>query len=276
MRTTLLISIVAGLVLGLLYAWLIDPVEFRTADPYHVEARYREAWIVMSAEAYVAGGNWERTQVRLGGLNDPNLPQTVAALFEKYSAEGSKDAARALARLADRLGTRSAGMLVYLTTPVVTPTPRTTPTVVLPSGTPSAPAPTPTDSFPTPIPTATPTPEFALVSSTSACELGKPQIRVTVADLTGAGLPGVDIWITWDGGADRFVTGLKPEFGSGYGDFDMQPDVSYRVGAGAQSALALVSNLRAGACSTATGAAGRLSWGIALRPVGAEDTPESG
>ena len=95
MRTAILIGIVVGVALGLVYAWLIAPVEFRTADPVHVEARYREAWVIMSAEAYVAGGDWERTQARLNGLGDPNLPQTVAALFERVSVNGPNPQARA-------------------------------------------------------------------------------------------------------------------------------------------------------------------------------------
>ncbi len=269
MRTTLLISIAAGIALGLTYAWLIDPVEFTTADPYHVEARYREAWIVMAAEAYLTSGDWDRTRARLDGLGDPNLMQTVAALFERYGASGPNPEARALARLAERLDANSvtAGMLVYLATPVVTPTPRPTPTPIARTASPVASTPTSTESFPSLTPTATPTPEFVLVGSDSVCESSTPQVRVTVQDSAGDGLPGVDVWITWDGGADRFVTGLKPEFGAGYGDFDMQPDVSYRVGAGTQSALALVSNLRADACATEAGDAGRLSWNIVLRPV---------
>jgi hypothetical protein len=88
-----------------------------------------------------------------------------------------------------------------------------------------------------------------------------------VQDLEGNGLPGIDVWITWDGGADRFVTGLKPESGPGFGDFDMQPGASYRVGAGTQSALALVSNLRADRCTTESGVSGRLSWDIVLQPA---------
>ncbi|HLF25984.1 MAG TPA: hypothetical protein VJG32_06590 [Anaerolineae bacterium] len=266
MRTTLLLAIVIGLALGLLYAWLLDPLEFRTADPYHVESRYRGVWIVMSAEAYLVSGDWDRTQARLDGLNDPNLAQTVSALFERASADGPNDQARALAYLADRLGARTAGMVVYLTTPVVTPTARPTRPVATP--TPPLIAPTPTDAFPTLTPTATPTPEFSLASRDNVCETGVPQIRVNVQDLEGNGLPGVDIWVTWNSGADRFVTGLKPEFGSGFADFEMQPGVNYRVGAGTQSALALVSNLRADPCTTEAGEAGRLSWNIVLQPVG--------
>lgn len=271
MRAAFLIALAAGIVLGLIYAWLINPVEFTTADPSHLEPRYREAWVVLSAEAYVAGGDWERTRLRLDGLEDPNLAQTVGALFERYNTGGPNPAARALARLSDRLGQRLAAMLIYLATPVVTPTPPPTrlPATRTPTAT-SEPTlePTPTDTFPSPTPTATPTPEFSVAGRESVClSSGTPQIRVTVQDAEGQGLPGVDVWITWDGGADRLVTGLKPEISPGFGDFDMQLDVRYSVGAGTQSALALASNLRADPCTTPSGDAGRLSWNIVLRPT---------
>ncbi|HET7089384.1 MAG TPA: hypothetical protein VFL17_12115 [Anaerolineae bacterium] len=270
MRAVFLISVAVGIGLGLTYAWLIDPVEFTTADPYHVDARYQEAWLVMAAEAYITGDDWDRTQARLDGLKDPNLAQTAAALFERYSANGPNPQARALARLVERLDARAvtAGMLVYLTTPV-TPTPRATsfPASIPPTGRPAQPTPTSIDAFPTLTPSATPTPEFVVVSSDGVCESGAPQIRVAVQDAEGNGLPGVDVWITWDGGADRFVTGLKPELGPGFGDFDMQPDVSYRVGAGSQSTLALVGNLSADPCTTDVGAEGRLSWNVVLQPL---------
>lgn len=271
MRTAILVGLLAGIGLGLFYAWIIDPVEFTTADPSSVEARYPDVWIISVAEAYQASGDWPRAEMRLNALRDPNLAQTVSALFDRVGAEGPNPAARALARLADRLGARSAGMIVYLTTPVVTSTPTAPPVAPTRTPTRAEPSPTPTDSFPTLTPTATPPPEFVVVGRQSECLTDPPQIRVTVQALDRSGLPGVDVWITWDGGADRFVTGLKPEFGSGFGDFDMQPNVSYRVGAGAQSALALVNNLRAGPCNTPAGAPGRLTWNIVLRSL-ASDT----
>src|SRR3989304_6198739 len=150
MRTALVVGILFGLAIGLAYAWLIDPVELGSADPYHLDARYRDVWIVMSAEAYAADGDWTRTSVRLDWLRDPNLKQTIVALFDRVNADGPNPQARALARLAAQLGETTASMVVYLTTPAVTPTPRLTPISILPSLTPAAPAPTATDSFPTP------------------------------------------------------------------------------------------------------------------------------
>lgn len=274
MRTAFLLGAVGGIALGLIYAWVLAPVEFTTADPVHIQEEYREVWIVMAAEAYMTSGDWERTQTRLNGLEDANLAETVSALFERYSPGAPNRPARALARLADKLGAeRSAAMLVYLATPITTPTATRSPVTATRASTsiatdPSANATsTPRFSFPTPTPTSTPTPEFVVISSDSVCRvLGTPQIRVTVQDSEGNGLSGVDVWITWNGGADRFVTGLKPEFGLGYGDFDMTPAVSYRVGAGIQSALALVSSLRSAACTTDVGDQGRVSWEIVLSP----------
>ena len=64
------------------------------------------------------------------------------------------------------------------------------------------------------------------------CEPGPAQIRVLIEDEKAKGVPGVDVWVTWEGGADRFVTGLKPEKGPGYGDFDVQPGIAYDVAGG--------------------------------------------
>lgn len=266
MRTALLLGLIAGIAAGLFYAWIVDPVKLTAIDPAGVEARYREVWIVVVAEAYQAGGDWPRAEMRLSALHDPNLGQTVRALFDRINTPAPNPTARALARLADRLGVRSTEMLIYLSTPEATST-SNAPTATPTRPATSEPSLTPTDSFPSPSPTATPTPEFSLVSSASVCQEETPQIRVTVQTPDGDGIPGVDVWITWDGGADRFVTGLKPELGSGYGDFDMQLKVGYRVGAGIQLALALVNNLRAEPCTTDAGRAGWRSWDIVLQPV---------
>ena len=108
------------------------------------------------------------------------------------------------------------------------------------------------------VPAASP---YQLVSRSAECgpENVPPQIRVVVQDYEGRGLPGVEVWITWGGGADRFVTGFKPEINPGYGDFDMQLDQTYGVSLEKPTAI-LVSDLRATACSE-----GRTSWSLGLQ-----------
>ena len=43
------------------------------------------------------------------------------------------------------------------------------------------------------------------------------------------GLPMHEVWLIWDDGADRAITGLRPEKGEGYADFDVEPGRSYNL-----------------------------------------------
>jgi len=264
-RALVLLSMVIGLVLGLGYAWLIDPVTFSESSPAQVTKAYREAWLTMAAEAYAQDGDWERTQIRLDALRDPNLAQTLAATFDRYNATGPNATARALARLADRLNASTPGIQVYLAA-IITPTPRPSPTPRV-SATPrptETPRPTPTlEQPPTLTPTVTPIPDYRVIDRQAECGHGKqlPQIRVIVLDALGQSVPGKEVWITWEGGADRFVTGLKPEIDPGYGDFDMQLDQAYNIGIDKPTSV-VVRDLRAEPCETE----GRTSWRLILGP----------
>ena len=42
-------------------------------------------------------------------------------------------------------------------------------------------------------------------------------------------VPGREVIVVWDAGQDHFFTGLKPELGLGYGDFEMTEDISYTL-----------------------------------------------
>jgi hypothetical protein len=86
-----------------------------------------------------------------------------------------------------------------------------------------------------------------------------PRIEIFVQTKEGAGIPGSEIWVTWSGGADRFVTGLKPEVGLGYADFEMGPDKVYAVAVG-DPQLPVVSGLRAEPCQQVGSAASLSSW----------------
>jgi hypothetical protein len=264
-RVLVLISLVIGLALGLGYAWLIDPVTYSESSPAQVTRAYREAWLLMAAEAYAQDGDWERTQIRLEALRDPNLAQTLAAAFAQYNATGPNSGARALARLADRLNVSTPGMQVYLAA-IITPTPRPSPTPrisVTPHPT-ETPRPTATvEQPPTLTPTVTPIPDYQVIDRRAECGHTRlpPQIRVIVLDALGQSVPGAEVWITWEGGADRFVTGLKPEIDPGYGDFDMQLDQSYNVGVDKPTSV-VVRDLRAESCETE----GRTSWRLILGP----------
>lgn len=118
----------------------------------------------------------------------------------------------------------------------------TVPTNAVPSGqagTPTPPTGTPTPPLPTftiaptstPTPTLTPGQPFRLAQKQVVCnpDLGQPMIQVQVHNASGAPMAGVEGFVFWDGGSDRFITGLKPEMGLGYADFVMKQDLVYTI-----------------------------------------------
>ena len=42
----------------------------------------------------------------------------------------------------------------------------------------------------------------------------------------------MEVWLTWSGGSDRAVTGLKPGYGPGYADFDVNEGIAYAISLG--------------------------------------------
>lgn len=249
-----LIAAIVGLAAGLGYAWFAAPVEYTDVSPAELRAEYRPTWITLVAASYAVENDWGRANFRLEALGEKNIGQSVADVMSRAMAEMQPTSIlRALARLAEQLGVRTPEMIIYLATPLPTSTPNSptdTPTPPLP------PSPTPTfvplatlTPLPTLTPTPTPLPSYLLVSQDRQCETGAsaPQIQAIVQDNQNQGIPGVDVWVNWDGGADRFVTGLKPELGAGYGDFDLTLGLTYNVSVG-NSAVPLVSGLKAEVC----------------------------
>jgi hypothetical protein len=234
--------------------------------------------------SFAVENDWRRAEFRLNALQDPkNVPGELAQVTEQAIAEGRPATLlRAMAKMADRLGARTPVMVVYLATPVPTFIPSPTPTrPASPTRASSLPAsPVPTfvlPNTPTPLPTFTPTPTplavFLLVAQDRVCDTGPAQIRAMVEDEESKGMPGVEVWVTWDSGADRFVTGLKPEKGVGYGDFNLQPDTTYAVSV-AQSAVPIVTGLKTEPCQPSDSTQpGSTSWQLTFRPIPPTATP---
>jgi hypothetical protein len=280
----LLTGLIFGLILGLVYAWVISPVAYINTDPGSLRADFKGVYRALIASAYNADGNLERARVRLSLLKDANPAESLAAQAQSLLAQGgSQDDARRLAVLAAALGKAprpvSSGVPLTLAAdpsplPVsLTPTPQAS---LLPSSTPdntqavstvtSTPLPsttftrTPAATTMTPLPTVpsrTPTPTlgapFILKSQQQICDpsLTQALLQVQVTDAAGRPVPGVEIQVTWQGGSDFFFTGLKPDLGSGYADFVMKPGESYSVHLAEGSQV--VNNLNVPDCSSAGG-----------------------
>jgi hypothetical protein len=292
----LVLGLVVGLAAGLVYTWFINPVQYYDTDPLDLHPVYRERWILLVAVAYRQDGDLDRALSRLAGLDDPQVGLTVAELTRRYIQEGKPASrVRALVALADALGARSDDMLIYLATPdatqtftpapePATPTPSHTPTLTpTPPHTPTSPptrtptrTPTPTITrrpTSTPQPTPTGPPPYYLQESESFCRADYDgRIEIFVQTERGGGLAGNEIWVSWDGGVDHFVTGLKPEIGLGYADFDMKPGQTYAVAVGS-SAFQVVTGLLAEPCYPGESDSPLVSWRLTIAATDAALTP---
>lgn len=269
---TLALTSIVGLILGLVYTWLIDPVELYNTTPALLRTDYRHDWVRMAALGYVADEDMDRAMARLKGLDHEDIQAALAALIETYALQGAPARTmRALSRLAQQMGVETPAMLVYLGTPSWEPD-------VSPYLTTPAPSPSPGATPPPPIPTATPTPflsplpipsPYRVISQTLICTGTVPQLQVVVQAVSQEDpseeptpLPGVVLWLTWPGGADRAITGLRPQIDPGYADFTLQPEVPYALSVGALDAP-ILSNLTVQPCpGTSQGGSWRIIVGV--------------
>jgi len=60
-------------------------------------------------------------------------------------------------------------------------------------------------------------------------------------------VPGMEVWLTWSAGSDRAVTGLKPDYGPGYADFEVDGGTAYAISLG-EFRMPLVTGLRLKEC----------------------------
>jgi hypothetical protein len=286
----LLTGFVIGIVLGLVYAWLIAPQQYKDTSPASLQPEFKDQYRAMIAAAFVANGNLARAEARLKLLGDQDVVRTLSEQAQLTLAEGSDPrTAQALGLLAVALGQGESATVPspvpteLPTDDLISPSPPS-PTFTLPIPTetvePTAPStqaspnPNQTDQTPqitrtvlstaTPLatrtPTITPGSPFVLQENTFVCdrEISGPLIQVMAENSRGRQIAGEQIVASWEGGEDHFFTGLKPELGRGYADFLMTPGVIYEVSmsGGGQT----VSDLTPAECETQAGGRYWGSW----------------
>jgi hypothetical protein len=247
----LITGIVIGAALGLAYAWLVQPVQYTNTAPDSLGDQYKEHYRSMIAAAYRSNGDLVRAKARLELLKDANPYQTLSEQAQKSLAAGKTfEEVRALGMLAAALqnppsnqptpnpvtvtpGTESQATPSTLTTPLTlenTPEKETSePTAT--SLAPQVNSPPTSTLLPTITPTSTAIAPFVLSNKEQSCDasFGKGLIQVFALDSNREPVPGIEIVITWEGGEDHFYTGLKPEVGLGYADFNMSPGITYTL-----------------------------------------------
>ncbi len=225
-----------GIALGLLYAWVISPVEYVDATPETLRADFKDRYREVIAMAYAATGNLPRARARLWLLGDEDPVQSVEAQAQRALAAGEPSArVQALVLLASALRSPPATVIPVASPTLPGPTLTGPPTTVTATAT-SRPTHTPVPIHtltprPTRTPTATPGAPYALIAQDSICDpnLTEGLLQVIVRDASGRQVAGAEIVVIWEGGEEHFFTGFKPELGNGYADFIMDPDVIYAL-----------------------------------------------
>ncbi|MFC2055451.1 hypothetical protein ACFLV7_14320 [Chloroflexota bacterium] len=101
----LLTGVVLGIILGILFAWVISPVEYVDTAPESLKDEFKDQYRVLIASAYVANGDLVRAKARLELLEEADTYLVVAEQAQQMLAEGgSVEEAQALGKLALALG----------------------------------------------------------------------------------------------------------------------------------------------------------------------------
>jgi hypothetical protein len=275
----LILSLLAGLGLGLAYSWFLSPVTYVDANPSLLRDDFKDQYRIVIAASYAATQDLPRARARLSLLGDPDPVAALSAQAQRMLASGEPfDKVRPLAQLATDLnqGFTSAPFtptsLPTFNTPEIAASP-TIPFEEVETGEPPDEptiTPFPTVFFeqtpltplfnetPAPRPTATRTPPpgapFMLIGQDVLCETALPRglLQFMLMDSRNGQAAGIEIVVTWDRGEDRFFTGFKPELGSGYADFVMQSETVYNIRI--VTGGSFVPNISAPVCTDTTGA----------------------
>ncbi len=80
-RLRFIAGLALGLAVGLLYGWVLSPVQYVDTSPDVLREDFRSDYVLMTAEAYSAEGDLARARMRLAALgSEPPLNYVVAAI----------------------------------------------------------------------------------------------------------------------------------------------------------------------------------------------------
>jgi hypothetical protein len=240
-----IIGLILGIAGGLYIAWEVSPTVEVNTEPWQLTAEDKAHYMVAILMAYDADSNLDRAINRLLTLRYPGDPiqevanvacqlattgyvdnssgfHAVQTMVRFYQSQGRTGCADELILVQDTAPTQ----VVQIDVPTATLTPPATKTAT-PEGLGAATA-TPVQVV---VPTRVPQSSYVLAGVSTFCDAEQSGvIEVTVYQANGStGIPGQQVRVRWDNGESRFYTGLKPERGPAYADFDMEPDRSYIV-----------------------------------------------
>ena len=84
----ILIAAIIGITLGLIYGWVIQPVEYTNVTPNILRADYRADYVLMVAEAHQSEQDSETSARRLAILGSESPAQIVATTLDYATKNG--------------------------------------------------------------------------------------------------------------------------------------------------------------------------------------------
>ena len=200
-----MLGLVAGITLGLVIAWGVLPVTFTNADPADLRQSLKDDYVRLASVKYESDANLETARRRIESLELSNPTQTFDDLITLEQNSKSTDTQDALIHL---------GQALELKLPYTAQRPA-----------PGVPTPETVYVVATPIPSIL---TFRLVEHsqlTCADEPDTAHLRIIVRDSAAHDLPNIGIEISGADTQERetIYTGLKPERGVGYADYETTP-----------------------------------------------------
>ena len=244
--TGVIIGLALGLAGGLYIAWEIAPVQEVDVEPWQLSEEDKASYVVAVALSYSYDGDLNEAVKRLldlrlgsdpiqevadvacqlstsGYVNSTSGLRAVRSMMNFYQLQGRTGCADTL--IEAQANPPTAVIQVELATPTPTLVPPDTKTPTPENVTVIVPTPTPLT-----IPTSAPQGSFLAFVNTVCSTSESGLIQVYVYEVNGStGIPGQRVRVRWDGGESIFFTGLMPERGTAYADFEMEEGTSYRV-----------------------------------------------
>ncbi len=271
-------ALVFGLVLSLGLSWTLGPLPARNLEPFQLRQTDRNHFMMAIALEYGHRGDLRLALdklVALRPLGDPlqaladaacqlassdyiNSESGVRALriaARLYKAQGRGGCAEALLPVQVRTEQAEAVSDLGASPPSPTPPPSKTPLMRASRATATLRA----------VATSVPQRSFSPLPASTFCDTDKPAvIEVRIVDYLGRGIPGKRIRARWGDEENVFLSGLKPERGSGYADFQMDEGTAYAIDMPG-AADALRTDLITGRCYTESGRESLKSFRVTFR-----------
>lgn len=239
----LLIGLAIGLAGGWYYAYFLNPTQETSTRPDQLQLTEQEHYVVAIMLAYGYDSDLGTAINRLASLEFASDPvQEVANIACNLARTGYVDstsglravrAMRTFYQLQGRTGCADTIVPDPQSVPLEVAIQAATPTQTLPpppTKTPASVLATATPDGIVVVPTTAPQRNYTGIIVQTFCSVelsGIIEIRVRVNSTEE--IAGEPIRVAWENNQSDFVTGLKPERGIGYADFQMEPNLSYIV-----------------------------------------------